>query len=235
MGKHGLTSYPFNHSLENQKISINVDFDSSLNLPYVIHNYKKLYFPNSFSNEKILKDYQSLIIEQDVHSSHRYVKSYDQLKGKTLLDIGSAEGIFALDTIEIVHQAYLFECESDWISALEATFSPWKEKVTIVKKYISDQTDESKITIDEYLKDKNKDNLFIKMDIEGAEQSAISGALNTLKTANNIHLAICTYHRKQDPVFISNLISSLGYKFEFTEGFIFWDRRLSKAVIRCYN
>ena len=77
--------------------------------------------------------YRGLLIEQDKRSAHRYVDSYEELKGKTLLDIGAAEAIFTLDTIECIDHAYLFECDESWIEALEATFAPYKEKITIVR------------------------------------------------------------------------------------------------------
>lgn len=81
--------------------------------------------------------YRGLLIEQDKRSAHRYVDSYEELKGKTLLDIGAAEAIFTLDTIEYMDHAYLFECDESWIEALEVTFAPYKEKITIVRKYVS--------------------------------------------------------------------------------------------------
>jgi hypothetical protein len=235
MGRHGLTSYPYRYALEYKNINIKVEFDSNFNLPFVMHINKKLYFPSSYTREKIIRDYRNLLIEQDIRSAHRYVKAYNELKGKTLLDIGSADGNFALDAVEYVNHVYLFEYESIWFAPLKATFEPWKEKVTLVKKYISDKSNDTETSIDDFLSDKSKDNLFLKMDIEGAEQLAIRGATNTLKNGKNIHLAVCTYHRKNDPEIISNLLSTLGYSFEFTQGLLYWQKRLSKAIIRCHN
>ena len=58
-----------------------------------------------------------------------------------LLDVGSAEGIFALTHIEKLKHVVLFERNAQWVEALEATFAPWKEKVTIIRKYVSDCDD----------------------------------------------------------------------------------------------
>ena len=232
IGKYGITSYPDPYSLEYKNQKPTVLTDNTERLPYVIHNNKKLYFPKTMSHENISTLYLSLIIEQDSRSAHRYVTSYDELKGKILLDIGSAEGIFSLDTIELVEHVYLFEFETFWQEALNATFKPWLHKATIVAKYIGDKTEGSFITIDDFLKDKSKDNLFIKMDIEGAEQSALKGALSILKEGKNINVAVCTYHRPEDPKVISELLSSLGYSYEFTQGMMYWGKRLSKALIR---
>jgi hypothetical protein len=83
------------------------------------------------------------------------------------------------------------------------------------------------------MKDKSIDNLFLKMDIEGAEQSALRGAMNVLKNGKNIQLAVCVYHRDEDPAVISSAMQNIGYTTEFTKGYIYWGRRLSKAVVRC--
>ena len=72
------------------------------------------------------------------------------MKGKSLLDVGSAEGIFTLDVIDLIEHAYLFECDDEWVEALEATFLPWKDKITIVRKYVSDMDDENNTTLDSY-------------------------------------------------------------------------------------
>ncbi len=235
IGKYGLSSYPGEYSLKYRTQKISVAFDEDKKLPYVMHARKRLYFPGIYNAGKVAEIYRSLIIEQDIDSAHRYVNAYKELKGKTLLDIGSAEGIFTLDTIEYVKHAYLFEVEQEWIEALRASFEPWKDKVTITQKYVGNANDSSHISIDAFMEDKEKDNLFLKMDIEGAEQSAIAGAFQTLKTGKNIHLAVCIYHKKEDPDVIGNILRSSGYQTEFTKGYIFWGHRLSKAVIRCYN
>jgi hypothetical protein len=235
IGKHGITSYPGEYSLKYKSIPIEVYFDEQKNMPYVLHNKHKLYFPEKYSNEKVSINYRTLIIEQDIEASHRYVNSYEELSGRILFDIGSAEGIFSLDTIHLVKHVYLFECEDFWINALNATFEPWKDKVTIVRKYVGDKSDENFITIDELMKDKEINNLFLKMDIEGAEQSALRGAENVLRNGKNIKLSVCVYHRNEDPSVISKFLQNLGYTTEFTKGYIYWGRRLSKAVVRCQN
>jgi len=235
IGRYGITSYPYNYMLEYKRREIKAEFDTKLKLPYVVHNYRKLYFPDFYTVEKTIKDYRALITEQDLRSSHRYVRSYDELKGKTLLDIGSAEGIFALDTIELVEKAYIFECEEFWLKPLEATFAPWKNKVAFIKKYVGDKTSGVFITIDDFLKELPNSNLFLKMDIEGAERPALQGAQETLKHGKNIQLAICTYHREGDPEYVNSLLSGYGFTSEFSDGLMYWNKRLSKGVIRSHN
>ncbi len=235
IGKHGITSYPYDYMFEYENIDIKVEFDNDLKLPYVIHNQKKLYFPDFYNVEKVIKDYRALLTEQDIRASHRYVKSYNELKNKTLLDIGSAEGIFALDTIEIVKDVIIFECEQYWLKPLRASFAPWKEKVKFVEKYVGDVTSGKFITIDDFLKDYPKENLFLKMDIEGAECKALEGAKNTLQTSKNTQLAICTYHQPNDPEYIADFVSKYGFQYEFSDGLMYWEKRFSKGLIRCFK
>jgi|LakMenE01Jun11ns_1017448.scaffolds.fasta_scaffold9955426_3 hypothetical protein len=235
IGRHGIVSCPGEFMLKYKSVNIEVFRDSDNGMPYVMHHGRKLYFPASYDDQKLITLYRSLIIEQDIESAHRYVTSYDELSGKTLLDIGSAEGIFSLDTIEYTKHVYLFECEEFWIDSLNATFAPWKDKVTIIRKYVGDKSEGNFTTIDDFMKDKSVDDLFLKMDIEGAEKSALKGANQTLKNGKNNRLAVCVYHRDEDPAFISGLMQSHGYKTQFTNGYIYWANRLSKGVVRCQN
>jgi hypothetical protein len=235
MGKHGLTSYPYDYALEYKTENIRVEKDEQQNLPFVNHNGKRLYFPETYSVETVQQLYRSLLIEQDIRSAHRYVRSYEELNNRTLLDVGAAEGIFSLDTIEFTRRAILFECQEFWQKPLSATFAKWPDKVSIIKKYVTDKSSGDSITIDEFLTNQTADNLFIKMDIEGAERRALDGAKKTLTSGKNIQVAICTYHRREDPEYMSSLLNGYGYSTEFTDGFMYWNKRISKGVIRGKN
>jgi FkbM family methyltransferase len=70
------------------------------------------------------------------------------------------------------------------------------------------------LSIDDVVRDRNLPRVdFIKMDIEGAELSALKGALDTLNRFKPT-LAVCVYHKPNDwieiPLFINSL--NLGYK-----------------------
>lgn len=232
MGRHGLTSYPASYMLKYKKLPVDLQWDDTLQLHFCWHNHRKLYFTEAFDRDRIIRLYKSLVTEQDVSSAHRYITNSDCMKDVTLLDVGSAEGIFSLDHIEEVKHVYLFEVEPYWIKALEATFAPWKHKVTIVKKYIGNENKEGFVTLDAFLKDVSYEKLFIKMDIEGAEWDALQGAQKTLSASSDIQVAVCTYHRLGDPEKFNAFLTSNQFVTEFSEGFLFWGRRLSKAVIR---
>ena len=109
-------------------------------------------------------------------------------------DIGSAEGNFSLSIIDKVKKIYLFESDPEIIQALRVTFEPWKEKVIIVNKYVSDETDDNFITLDSFFADKEAPT-FLKIDVEGAEYAVLQGAKNILSTTKQMKIAIAAYHR----------------------------------------
>jgi hypothetical protein len=234
IGKKGYTIYPFKKSINYKKLSAKVFHDEKNNLPYIIHNGKKLYFlPSTITPDVCVEhQYKSLLIEQDFNSPHRYVDSYEELRGKTLLDIGAAEGIFALDAIEYVKKVYLFECEDKWEAPLRATFEPWKDKVEIIKKYVGNSNEGDFTTIDTFMKDKDKNDIHIKMDIEGYELDALEGAKNLLTNGKSISLSVCTYHKENDDKDISSFFELLGYSHYLTHGVMFFQNQFRKAICR---
>jgi len=232
MVKHGLTPYPWCFSSEYASREVNCVYDEISKMYYVIHNAKKLYFPITYSLEKVIAIYKSLLVEQDIRSPHRYVEKYTTLRGKNLFDIGSAEGIFTLDAIDYIKHGYLFECDDFWVEALKMTFSPWENKITIIPKYITDKDSENETSLDMFVQKEHITNLFLKMDIEGAELSALKGAETLLKNQNDVQMSICTYHTTKDANAISQYLHSLGYQYSFTEGYLYFQRHLNKAVIR---
>ncbi len=233
IGKNGLTFYPFKTSVDYYALDVTVYADIAVGLNYVLHNGEKLFFPSNWAEERIKTSYIGLLIEQDIFSPHRYVEEYSELRGRTLLDIGAAEGIFSLDTIEFTKEVYLFECEDPWIKALEATFAPWKDKVHIVKRYVGNIVNDSCVTIDSFFKFGTGEPLFLKMDIEGAEISALQGAHVTLTKSNDVVMSVCTYHRENDAKDIEALLKAIGYNVNFTNKYICHEYKyVRKCLIR---
>lgn len=216
---NGFSVFPFDYTFKYKINDIIVYHCNDSRLNYVLHGNKRLYFPKQFSKTECKKYYQSLLCEQDIESPHRYNYSpFHESQISTLLDIGAAEGIFALSVIDFVDKIYLFECDSLWRNALEWTFKSYGNKVKIVQKYVSDQGDEDIfVTIDSFMFDKKVDGCYIKMDIEGAELSALRGA-NNLLDGSNLFLSICTYHTDVDAEFISKYLEDRGFKYNFTSG-----------------
>lgn len=223
--------YPYDWVKEYEYLKINV-FEDRDGVPYVYHNKLALYFKkewNTFAPEA----YRGLLIEQDPRSAHCYLADMEFLRGKTVLDIGAAEGIFTLNVIAYVDHAYLFECDEKWIEALSKTFDSWKDKITIVRKYVSDVDDDNNITLDTFFKDKPVKNLFLKMDIEGYEKKALRGAERLLQSSL-ISGAVCIYHMHDDKADIESYLQSFGKKTEIQPGYLYYEKEMRSAVLRFY-
>ena len=232
MGKHGICLLPYDFVLKYKYLNIALYIDESNQLPFVFHNNKKLYFPRTLKLPEVEKTYKQLLAEQDECSPHRYFNSYDELKGKIFLDIGAAEGIISLNVIDFVEHVFLFEYDENWIEALNATFAQYKNKVTIVKKFVSNINDENKLTIDRFLEGKMLNNLVIKMDIEGEEFFALQGANKTFNNAKDIKLSICTYHRRDDFEKITSLFFNRGLLYNHSNGRLFHENEFRIGLVR---
>jgi hypothetical protein len=121
--------------------------DREIGLPYVEHNGKRLYWREGGGKRGwIERNYKALRIEQDERSPHRYlIPGFAVNPGDIVADIGCAEAIFALDVVERARHLYLFESDGRWIKALEATFKPWKDKVTICQATLGAQRGQGRV------------------------------------------------------------------------------------------
>lgn len=229
------THYPYVFAESYSGLHVEVLRDADRGLPYVLHNDRRLYFPNGFSPDSISKLYRSLLVEQDPCSPHRYSDSASEFRGKSLLDVGAAEGFVTLNAIEDIEYAWLFECDPRWVEALKATFAPWKEKIEIVRKYVGGIDNGDTVTLDEFMKDKPKENLFLKMDIEGAERSALAGAETLFGQTKRLDFAVCTYHRADDFKVVSKLLDRYGCSHAPRAGYLYYKHRLRICLIRGNN
>lgn len=224
--------YAFTSRYDHEDIEVETDGD----MCFVMHRGKRLYFPTT-DREQAASAYCGLLTEQDPASPHSYCAEPECMPepGDVIADIGAAEGIWALDNIEnVTRGAYLFESEEPWIAALKKTFEPWRDKVTIVNRYVGDSDDDAQgyVTLDTFFADKRID--CIKADIEGAELSMLRGGRRTL--AEKIHRAIiCAYHRQDDERDIRAALAEAGYsKVSATGGYLLlWaDPDLSEPYLR---
>lgn len=202
--------------------------DSEVNMPYVIHNGKRLYFPSQIKLEQAKYLYRNYIENECIlggcyreKEPHKYEsESVKVADGDLLLDIGCAEALFTLEHIEKIKKAYLVESDPYWADALNATFKPYADKVTIVQKYISDKDTEESTTLETLLKNEVTDNIFIKMDIEGCEHLVIKSSVKFLASIKNAKIACCTYHRGNDFNEISALLKGNGFSIEASDGYM---------------
>ena len=235
LGKYGIHPLPYEFRLKYEQLPVDVRRDSEYGLPYVVFpdGKKRLFFPRSWSDAEVKRIYRGLYAEQDTESPHYYLhRGIEELKGRIFLDIGAAEGFSSLQFVDWVDRIYLFEYEDEWIEALTATFLPYQDKCEIVKKYVCDSDTESTITLDTFLSDKSSSNLFVKMDIEGAEISALRGADRTLSNGKNIMLSVCTYHNKEDATSIAKIFDVKKINYTFSPGYMFINNSLRKALIK---
>jgi len=203
-------------------------FDSDKELPFVIHNFKKLYFPINWSIKQSISAYKEFIESENilgggyrVKSPHQYqTETFQVQEGDVVLDVGCAEALFSLDVIDKVKKIYLFESDTLWIDALKATFEPYKDRVEIINKLVSDKDTDTSITLTTALKNEDSKNLFIKMDIEGYEVPVIIESEIFLRSDRNIKLVCCTYHRQNDAIDLQNIFTKLNYQTEFSEGYM---------------
>lgn len=206
---------------------IEVFFDESNGLRYVNHQGKKLYFIRSYNDRTVKYCYSGLLAEQDSCSPHCYLgHDFEVDHNEILLDVGSAEGIFSLTHIEKLNHVVLFERDPHWVEALQATFAPWKDKITIVRKYVSDCDDDENVTIDAFLSDKPYQPTFLKVDVEGAEQRVLNGMEKTL-TIDGMKLALCTYHQQEDYEQFTSYLDTHGYSWSASSGVMIFLNDLS--------
>jgi len=209
--------YPFINTLSIK--SIQVYTDASKGLFFVVHEGKRLYFKRELdTEEKVRNAYYCVSIEQHKESPHCYLNEQYNIDGGIALDVGSAEGLLGLMLIEKIDKLYLFEVEEGWIEALQATFEPWKDKVIIINKYVSDKNDTDCVTLDTIIKDEVIE--LIKIDVEGTEQKILAGAANTLNKTKKV--CVCTYHKNNDEVVLKNYLDERGWITSFSNNSILY-------------
>lgn len=202
-------------------------FDETCNLPYIYFKtvgseYPRMYFPQSteftvYNDEKF---FANLMQEQLPNSPHLYTKGDHQVKaGDVLIDAGVAEGNFALRYVDICSKIFLFEPNPRWLEPLNQTFKNFRDKVEIIPRYVSNVTVGDFITIDDALPDLRGENIFLKMDVEGAEPFALRGAEKIL-TNNRVRASVCTYHNADDLVKVKSILRRYGFKTSTSDGYM---------------
>jgi precorrin-6B methylase 2 len=225
--------FPYNFIKKYNRKDTIVYTDNDCGMKYVLQDNKKLYFKNNWKNKKVQKYYNNLLIEQDIDSPHRYEYSdFHVQKGDIVVDVGVAEGNFALSIIEEAKRVYLFEVDENWIDALKMTFAPWKEKVIIVNKYVSDTNDNNCIRLDDFFKGEQIN--FLKADVEGAELQLLKGAKIILSTQKSMKIAICTYHKQNDVENLNQMLMNYDFHTEFSKGYMIFlhDKTLAPPYLR---
>lgn len=241
INKHGLTGvFPYEFCYKYYlKAAVSLKWDKKNQLYYIKRKGKKIYLKHNKYRQAFLYS-KNLLMEQDKNSPHRYVDNSEVLEGEYLFDCGAAEGIFALDNVEKFRHIYLFEVDEEWIKALQFSCEPYKEKITIVNKYLSDCYDGMQETIDHFVNEKRINlnaPIFIKMDVEGAEEQVLKGAEKVLNDSLNLNMAVCTYHKEHDETTLYEVLKQYeGMQLEFTRGYmiLYYDKAVSERFPDSY-
>lgn len=220
--EHDISVFPYNFPEEYDPSEIEIFQDAEIGLHYMMWEGKRLYFRSGLRKSKAVRVFNRLLLEQDVRSPHRYLsEDFDIAEGDVVVDVGAAEGNFSLSVVEKAGFIYLFEPDERWIKALEATFAPWKHKVRIEKKFVSDKTNANSVALDDYFPADQTIN-FIKADVEGAEADVLRGARKILSAEAALKVAICTYHRQEDGEILEAMLKEAGYSTSFSDGYMLY-------------
>ena len=205
-----------------------VFYDKIEKLNYVLHENKKLFFPIEQSIEEIKWSYVNYIENENLlggsykeKNPHQYITDkFFVDKDDVILDLGSAEALFALHHVDIAKFILIVENNPLWSKALEATFRPYTNKVKIINKNVSNFKSAESITLDEIMAEFSNENFFVKMDLEGVEKDILQSNALTFSKYTNIKIACATYHNDEDAQIIEQILNDYGFNIEFSEGYL---------------
>lgn len=204
---------------EYEQILVEVYLDENCGLSFIPYKRRRMYFPRNWDGNKIVEYYRATLSEQDRRSPHCYMEEgFFVEEGDVVVDVGTAEGIFALDVIDLASQVYLIEADMEWVEALQHTFANDAEKIVLVPKYLSNEDNDTYITLDSLFGNQKVN--YIKMDIEGYEKPALLGASRVLEQGEDIKCAICSYHCKEDEAWIKAFLGQYGYETKCSRGYM---------------
>jgi hypothetical protein len=218
---HKFTPLPFRWAAKYDRLLPEVLFDANTKFNYVIFNGRRMYFPKSYSTSEVVWSVRAAMREQDRESPHLYLTGdFELLEDSIVIDAGVAEGNFALSVADRAKKIFLVECDPEWMEALRLTFEPWNEKVVFVEKYMADSHGPGTVSIDELLSPFDNGPYFIKLDIEGYEQKALSGMKMLMSSGKPVRMDVCTYHRPEDFKEIKSVLESFGFTCMPSSGYL---------------
>lgn len=228
-----LQMLPYRWTQEYKAEAIEVRRDSSGMVRATV-GLASVYFPSALSESEVAASVANALAEQDPRSPHAYwCDDFDLRKDDVAVLVGASDGIFALRLVDRVARLYLFEADPAWISALERTMAPWRRKVVIVPKYVSDQDSESTVRLDTFFSSEERQPSYLQADVEGGELAVLSGARGILAGSERIAVSICSYHDQDDEAKLDCFLRELGLMTHTTRGYIIsWGRLLSAPYLR---
>lgn len=244
LNNNKMTIFPYNFTKQYQISNIDIKKDTSNNLYYTNYYNIDIYLKSKFTSKyRAARYFKNILLEQNKHSPHRYTtEEFYPQKNSVILDIGGAEGFFPIEYIDSVKKVYIFECSNEWIQALKKTYKNYKDKVVIINKFVSSYSDDTHISLDDFIKEKHleNENLFIKIDAEGSEPDIIKGGSFLFSSKQSIQLALCVYHCAWHEKYFRelfhnwNICSSNGYMLYYYD-FYFSEPYVRRGVLRIWN
>lgn len=225
---------PYNYIKEYKAEDIDLKWDAESKLYYVNLGFINMYLKYK-KKRQARKCYNDILIEQDFRSPHCYTSdAFQPEEDSVILDLGGAEGYFPIKFLDRVKKVYIFECDKEWINALNRTYENYKDKVIIVEKFVDSYSDNTHVSLDDFAQQNMlfNEKLFIKVDVEGSELDVIKGAQKLLQTEQSIKLAICTYHFEAHEELIRKSLK--GWNITAVPGYIlnFYDYNFKPPYIR---
>ena len=198
-----------------------LDFDADGTPFSLLPDGNRLYFLPDAQPDRVRMAINNLRIEQDEASPHRYLTDeFTIVEDDILADVGCAEGILSLQYAEKAKHIYLFETEEVWIKVLEKTFAPWRDKVTIVKRFVSDQDKGDNIRLDTFFRQEGVRPTFVKLDVEGGELAALRGMEGLFVQHYPIKIAACCYHYQGEYDDLKAFASQHDFRHETSTGWM---------------
>lgn len=216
--------YPYRDQVP---VVIESGWDEKKRLPYVVHKGRRFYGPRDQGIEETERFYRYYVDDEGLLGSGRRMKSphayvdadFKVEQGDIVIDIGCSDALFAFDNAEQAERIYLFESWKRWRQALDATFEPFKEKVRIFTRLVSDKTNKTEIRLADAVCEAESSRYFIKMDIEGGERAVLASSAEFLRS-NKVKLSCCVYHRQDDAKVISGMLKELGFSVRYSDGYM---------------
>jgi hypothetical protein len=230
--KHRASVFPYDFTERYREADIPLHLDEQEHLFYTEYKGHRLYYKDGENKKRARRYFNSVFREQDPASPHRYLtEDFDVEEGDVVVDIGAAEGNFAIDVVERAKKVWLFEASAAWQRALRVTFAPWGDKVEIVPKMVSDRSGEKTVALDDFFREREPFD-FIKIDVDGAEKPVIDGMRRLIEEKKVRKIALCTYHRQGDAAFFSGMLRGLGYEVSFSRGYMIFRKRIQPPYLR---
>lgn len=222
----------FNNEFRNkyEQLEVDIHIDEKKELFYMNFNGKRMYLSADYNTKKKAEKYcKSILMEQDEQSPHLYLDAdFTVDENAVIIDAGVAEGNFTLAIIDTISKAYLFEPDEKWFEALKYTFEPYKDKVVLINKALSDYVDEDVTTVDNEV---NEPINFCKMDIEGEELYALKGAERVIRKSSKLKFAIASYHQEFAYDALCLFMKEHNIPYWCTKGYMYYPESSYRAPI----